>query len=154
MSIGLLLVTHRPLAGDLLRIATEILGACPPGLDAYEVINDTPRERLIAECLSRVERLDQGDGVLVLTDLFGSTPAIVAVALLGLRTNLRVLAGVNLPMLLRALNYSSQDLDTVVDKALQGGRDGVRLCEGDTPMARPTQEGSQQDDSQRVRDLQ
>lgn len=130
MSVGLLLITHRPLAGDLLRIASEILGACPPDVEACEVVNDTPRERSIEECLRRLDRLDQGDGVLVLTDLYGSTPANIAAALPSLRPNVRVLAGVNLPMLLRALNYAFEDLDAVADKALQGGRDGVRACEG------------------------
>jgi PTS system ascorbate-specific IIA component len=128
MSVGLLLITHSPLAGNLLRVATDILGACPPGVEALEVINDTPCEELIAEGLLRAARLDQGDGVLILTDLFGSTPANVAMVLLERCAQARVLAGVNLPMLLRALNYASQDLDVVAEKAMQGGRDGVRLC--------------------------
>ncbi len=128
MSVGLLLITHRPLAGDLLRVATDILGACPPGIEALDVINDTPREDLVAEALRHAARLDQGDGVLVLTDLFGATPANVAMVLLERRDQVRVLAGVNLPMLLRALNYAALDLDKVADKAMHGGRDGVRLC--------------------------
>ena len=129
MRIGVLLMTHRPLAGDLLRIASEILGGAPPGVEALEVINDTPRETLVADALRCIERLDQGDGVLILTDLYGATPANVAVALLDRHPRLRVLAGVNLPMLLRALNYAELDLDTVVDKALQGGRDGACSCQ-------------------------
>lgn len=128
MSVGLLLIAHRPLAGDLLCVATEILGVSPPGIEALEVINDTPCEDLVAEGLLRAARLDQGDGVLVLTDLYGSTPANVAMVLLQRREQVRVLAGVNLPMLLRALNYATLDLDGVAEKALQGGRDGVRLC--------------------------
>ncbi|EXJ16388.1 PTS sugar transporter subunit IIA [Imhoffiella purpurea] len=129
MSVGLLIITHRPLAGDLLRIAGEILGGSPPGVEAFEVVNDTPCEQLVAEGLRRIDRLEQGDGVLVLTDLFGSTPANVATSLQNLRANVRVLTGVNLPMLLRTLNYAALDLETVAEKALQGGRDGVRLCE-------------------------
>lgn len=129
MSVGVLIMTHRPLAGDLLQIASEILGGPPPGVEALEVINDTPRERLIVDALGGVARLDQGDGVLLLTDLYGATPANVAVALLDQQPQLRVLAGVNLPMLLRALNYAHLELDAVVEKALQGGRDGVRVCQ-------------------------
>ena len=131
MSIGLLIITHRPLAGDLLRIASEILGGAPPGVEAFEVVNDTPREHLIEEGLMRIDRLEQGDGVLVLTDLFGATPANVATSLQQLRANVRVLTGVNLPMLLRTLNSATLDLETVAEKALQGGRDGVRLCENE-----------------------
>ncbi|MBK1716078.1 PTS sugar transporter subunit IIA [Thiocystis violacea] len=129
MSVGLLLVTHRPLAGDLLRIASEILGHEPPSVACCEVINDTPPEELIAECLALADRIDQGQGVLVLTDLYGSTPANVARALAGRRVRARVIAGLNLPMLLRALNYAALDLDTLAGKALEGGRDGVRPCE-------------------------
>lgn len=93
-----------------------------------DVIDDMPCEALLEQALHRLETLDQGEGVLVLTDLYGSTPANVAVALLGEYGRLRVIAGVNLPMLLRALNYASSDLDTVAEKALQGGRGGVLLC--------------------------
>lgn len=131
MSVGLLLITHRPLAADLLCIATEILGGRPADVEVLEVVNDTPREMLVAEGLHMAERLDQGDGVLVLTDLFGSTPANVATALSLRHPHMRVVSGVNLPVLLRALNYASLDLDAVTEKALQGGRDGVRLCEAE-----------------------
>jgi PTS system ascorbate-specific IIA component len=93
------------------------------------VINDTPPEALLARCQRLADEVDRGEGLLVLTDLYGSTPANVALALARGRAHTRVIAGVNLPMLLRALNYAALDLDTLVDKALDGGRDGVRLCE-------------------------
>lgn len=128
MSVGLLLITHQPLGADLVGIASRILGDRPAGLETIEVVNDVPREELLADARRRLERLDQGDGVLVLTDLYGSTPANVAVALLAGEERLRVIAGVNLPMLLRALNYAELDLDAVAEKALQGGRNGVVLC--------------------------
>ncbi len=128
MSVGILLLTHRPLAADLLRIASDILGSRPPNTEALNVINDTPRELLIAESLRISDRLDVGDGVLVLTDLFGATPANIALELCKQRPGIRVVAGVNLPMLLKALNYADLDLETLTDKALKGGRDGV--CAG------------------------
>ncbi|MFD2111518.1 PTS sugar transporter subunit IIA [Thiorhodococcus fuscus] len=131
MSVGVLLITHSPLARDLLRIAGEILGTVPAGVEGVEVVNDTPREDLIEECLHSLDRLDEGDGVLILSDLFGSTPCNVANRLLELRTNVQVLTGVNLPMLLRTLNYATLDLDAVAEKALQGGRDGVQRCKHD-----------------------
>jgi mannose PTS system EIIA component len=128
LSVGLLMITHRPFGADLLRVATEILGGLPQGVEAMEVVNDVPCEVLMAEALERLERLDAGDGVLILTDIYGSTPANIAVALLATRDRLRVIAGLNLPMLLRALTYASLALDAVAEKALQGGRDGVLLC--------------------------
>ncbi|MBK1721416.1 PTS sugar transporter subunit IIA [Thiocystis violacea] len=128
MSVGILLLTHRPLAGDLLRIASDILGGRPSAVEILEVINDTPCERVLADARRLADGLDAGDGVLVLTDLYGATPANIALALCECHPRIRALAGVNVPMLLKALNYANLDLNAVVDKALQGGRDGVRLC--------------------------
>jgi PTS system ascorbate-specific IIA component len=128
VSVGLLLITHQHLGSVLLGIATGIFGACPARAQALEVANDAPCGPLLTEAERLVDRLDEGDGVLVLTDLFGSTPANLAVSLLGRREGLRVLAGVNLPMLVRALNYAALPLDDLADRALAGGRDGVRPC--------------------------
>jgi mannose PTS system EIIA component len=122
------MITHQPFGADLLRVATAILGGPPQGVEAMEVVNDAPYEGLMEDARQRLARLDEGDGVLVMTDLYGSTPANIAVALLGAHDRLRVIAGLNLPMLLRALTYASLKLDAVADKALQGGRDGVLLC--------------------------
>ena len=128
MSVGLLMITHRPFGADLLRVATAILGGRPPGVEAMDVVNDVPCEILTTQASERLDRLDAGQGVLILTDLYGSTPANVSVSLLAIHERLRVIAGLNLPMLLRALTYASLDLDAVAEKALQGGRDGVVLC--------------------------
>jgi PTS system ascorbate-specific IIA component len=122
------MITHQPCGDDLLRVATSILGRAPAGVEAMGVINDTPCETMLADADTRVQRLDQGDGVLILTDIYGSTPANIAVALLATHDRLRVVAGLNLPMLLRVLTYVSLDLEHVAEKALQGGRDGVVLC--------------------------
>jgi PTS system mannose-specific IIA component len=128
MSVGLLLITHRPLGADLLRVATDIFGTCPTRTGSLEVENDAPRERVMAQAQRLAEGLDTGDGLLVLTDIYGASPANLAGALCAHHPRRRVLAGVNLPMLLRALNYAELDLDTLADKALAGGRDGVRHC--------------------------
>ena len=68
-----------------------------------------------------------GDGVLVLTDLYGSTPSNIACKLRR-HGHVRVVSGVNLPMLIRVLNYPDLDLDSLKEKALSGGRDGVLSC--------------------------
>ncbi len=130
MSVGLLLITHYPLGADLLRVATGIFGTCPTRAESLEVENDAPCDQMLAQAEQMVGRLDAGDGVLVLTDLYGATPANVAGALLARRPHLRMVAGVNLPMVLRALSYAGLDLESVAEKALAGGRDSVRLCPG------------------------
>nr|WP_246194623.1 PTS fructose transporter subunit IIA [Allochromatium palmeri] len=121
-----MLVTHRPLAGDLLRIATDILGRSPLGVACCEVINDTPIDEILTRCTHLAATIDQGEGVLVLTDLYGATPANVARAFADSCARARVVSGLNLPMLLRTLNYATLDLDSLAEKALSGGRDGVR----------------------------
>ncbi|MCK7575861.1 MAG: PTS fructose transporter subunit IIA [Chromatiales bacterium] len=126
MSVGILLVTHHPLAGDLLRIATEILGRTPLGVACCEVITDTPPDDILTRCRQLAATIDQGGGVLVLTDLYGATPCNVAQALADSCAQTRVVSGLNLPMLLRTLNYAALDLDALTEKALSGGRDGVR----------------------------
>ncbi|WP_295385232.1 PTS fructose transporter subunit IIA [uncultured Thiodictyon sp.] len=130
MSVGLLLITHRPLGSDLLRVATEIFGTCPTRTGSLEVENDASGEQVLAEAQRLAERLDTGDGLLVLTDIYGATPANLAISLCANHPRRRVLAGVNLPMLLRALNYAGLDLEALADKALAGGREGVRQCPG------------------------
>jgi PTS system ascorbate-specific IIA component len=128
VSVAILLVTHRPLGHDLLRVASAIFGRCPAPADCLDVDSDAPRERVLADGERLARALDEGDGVLVLTDLYGSTPANIAVGLIARHPRLRVLAGVNLPMLVRALNYAELDLDRLVEKALTGGRDGILVC--------------------------
>jgi PTS system ascorbate-specific IIA component len=75
-----------------------------------------------------LRELDAGDGVLVLTDMFGSTPSNIATRLRAPGA-LAVVAGVNLPMLVRVLNYASLDLQALVDKAASGGARGVLRCQ-------------------------
>ena len=69
-------------------------------------------------------RLDSGEGVLVLTDVFGATPANLALKLLQ-PGRVEGLAGVNLPMLLRALTYRDKGMETLLMRARDGGRDGI-----------------------------
>jgi len=133
MSVGLLLITHRPLGADLLRVATAIFGTCPTRVEALEVENDAPCDLMLAQAEQLAQQLDTGDGVLVLTDIYGATPARLAGALLAHPHRRRVLAGVNLPMVVRALNYAGLDLETVAAKALAGGRDGVCVCPAPGP---------------------
>ena len=75
-----------------------------------------------------VRELDQGDGVIVLTDMFGSTPSNIATALKRDNEHVTVIAGVNLPMLVRLMNYPRLGMVQLKDKALSGGREGIFSC--------------------------
>jgi PTS system mannose-specific IIA component len=129
MSVGVLLVTHGRIGHELLAAAGCILGSRPSDVLALGVPSDGDPDELAAEARTSARQLDAGDGVLVLTDLFGSTPCNIAASLCdGLRN--RVLSGVSLPMLLRVLNYRQLPLDELVTKATSGAHDGVVSCAG------------------------
>lgn len=129
MSVGLLLITHGAIGASLLATATRILGgSCPVAVRALAVTDETQRDELLVEARRLALEVDGDDGVLVLTDLYGSTPANIACSLQGDSARIRILAGLNLPMLVRALNYASLPLGDLTHKAETGGRDGVLIC--------------------------
>jgi PTS system ascorbate-specific IIA component len=129
VSVGLLLITHAGIGTELLAAATRMLGRCPLRAESLAVSNADDPERMYARARAYAEALDSGEGVLVLTDLFGSTPANIAAGLCD-AGHTRILSGVNLPMLVRVLNYPELSLDAMADKALSGARDGVLECPG------------------------
>lgn len=128
MSVGLLVVTHNRIGHELMRTASNILGVCPLSAECLAIEPDSDPAQVHQRGEEVIRRLDRGDGVLILTDAFGSTPSNVATRL-GEDIGTAVVSGVNLPMLLRVLNYPGLTLRELQDKALSGGRDGVLLVE-------------------------
>jgi PTS system mannose-specific IIA component len=126
MSVGLLLVTHDELGQQLLNTATSILGHAPLRSETIGVAGNSDPDQVAGEADRLCNELDQGDGVLVLTDLFGSTPSNIAVRLMD-EHRVLVLAGVNVPMLVRIFNYPSLPLEELGNKANNGARDGIIL---------------------------
>ena len=127
MSAGLLVITHGECGETLLSTAVEILGVCPLPAKTLAVSSGDDPDRILEEAKRLADDIGAQDGVLVLTDLYGSTPSNIACRLLNSH-EVRVIAGVNLPMLVRVLNYPDLHLDQLVHKALSGGRDGVLVC--------------------------
>jgi PTS system mannose-specific IIA component len=129
LSIALLIITHNQIGQELIETARAMFGQLPVAAEAIRVDRGDDPERLQADADRIARQLDQGDGVLLLSDMFGSTPGNIANRLAA-TGNRRVVYGVNLPMVVRVLNYAALDLDGVVDKAMSGGREGV-VCEED-----------------------
>lgn len=127
MTVGLLLITHNDIGSALLATATKMLGECPLQAQALSVAEDSEPDRLLSRAQEIAERIDTGAGVLVLTDMFGSTPSNIANGL-QIGPRYRVLAGVNLSMVVRVLNYPALSLTDLAAKALSGGKDGVLIC--------------------------
>jgi len=128
MSVGILLVTHGKLGAYLLETMHDMLGELPLAADVLEVDREQARAELVAQGRQLIERLDSGDGVLVLTDAFGSTPSNVANQLAQEVGPVEVIAGVNLPMLIRIFNYPKLPLAEQAQKAVEGGTRGILLC--------------------------
>ena len=122
--IGVLIVTHGTIGESLLSSASQILGGLPPMVATLGVSRNDDPDDVTLRAGELLEGLDQGDGVLVLTDLFGATPSNIANRLLK-PGRVEGLAGVNLPMLIRALSYRHEALATVKDKAQSGACEGV-----------------------------
>lgn len=125
MNVGLLLITHNALGSYLLNTAASILGHNPAHALAIDVPGDCDPDRVLERAATLCQELDQGDGVLILTDLYGSTPSNIAARLLE-KHNVLIVSGVNVPMLIRVLNYPAASLDELGRKAISGACDGVQ----------------------------
>jgi PTS system mannose-specific IIA component len=127
MTVGLLLITHNDIGAAILHTASRVLGQCPLESRTLAVTEDCEPEELGRKAQAMAEQLDTGEGVLLLTDLYGSTPFHIANRL-PMGPGRRVVAGVNLSMVVRVLNYANLSLADLAEKAFSGGRDGVVLC--------------------------
>ena len=135
---GILIIAHAPLASALKECIAHIYGGLPARIGVIDVLPDCDPAQVVAFAYSEIERLREENGTLVLTDMFGATPANIASRLASL-PGVRVLAGVNLPMLVRGVCYRACDLDTLVDKALAGAAKGVHAI---GPLVASSQAGT------------
>jgi PTS system ascorbate-specific IIA component len=123
MNNGILIIAHAPLATALRQCVLHVFPDGAVGMAAVDVQPNVPPEETLASASMAMALLDTAQ-TLVLTDIFGATPCNVALKLVdGL--NSKLIAGVNLPMLLRAVTYRRESLDALVERALAGGTQGV-----------------------------
>jgi mannose PTS system EIIA component len=124
--IGILIVSHGAFGESLIHSASHVLGKRPLYLRQLGVtVHDDP-DALIPVGEDLIRFLDQGEGVLVLSGIYGATPSNIAARLLK-PGRVEGVAGVNLPMLIKALSYREQPLAVAVGKAMTGGADGICL---------------------------
>ena len=122
--IGILLITHGSYGEALLQNACHVLNKRPPLLNQLGMsAQDDPLD-MLPLARQMLQLVDGGSGVLLLTDVYGASPANLALKLLE-PGRIEGLTGANLPMLLRALTYRDKDLQTVLIRARDGGRDGI-----------------------------
>ncbi len=124
--IGLLILAEKKLGAGLIEAVVHTLGDRPPQLAATALDYAASPEEVDALLRKSLQDLDGGDGVLILADVYGATHTNVACRLLA-RGHIELITGVNLPMLLRVLNYRNLKMDDLIDKALSGGSGGI-IC--------------------------
>lgn len=122
--IGVLLVTHGEVGTSLLSSASQILGEEPAQVATLSVWRHDDPDDLILRARELLDGIDAGDGVLVLTDIFGATPGNVVSRLLE-DGHIEGVSGLSLPMLLRVLTSRNGSLATAVQRALSGGAEGL-----------------------------
>ena len=149
---AILLIAHAPLANALRQCALHVFPDCESTVAAIDVQPNLPPEETLATAriaLEQLGRMPQMSGVLVLTDIFGATPSNVAQKLVdGVRS--RLITGVNLPMLLRAVSYRHEPLEALVSRAVVGGTQGVMQVAVTAPQnqARRTNDQDEHDHQQ------
>jgi PTS system ascorbate-specific IIA component len=125
--VGLLIITHGGIGTSLLDTAITMLGVCPLKTETLDIHTNSDPDSALNTARNMIQQLNDGSGVLVLTDMYGSTPSNIACKLMS-EDQVAVVGGINLPMLVRVLNYPKMTLNELVQKALSGGKDGVLTC--------------------------
>ncbi|HEX8603240.1 MAG TPA: PTS fructose transporter subunit IIA [Pseudoduganella sp.] len=122
--VGILLMTHAPLGEAFLAAVAHVFRSRVEHLEAIDVVADQDLGDVQALAAAAIRRLDDGSGVLVITDVKGGTPANCCNKLAD-AGHVEVIAGISLPMLLRAITYRTDTLDVVVEMALAGAQSGA-----------------------------
>lgn len=125
--IGLLIVTHCDLGKELLNAAEFIVGKID-AVDTIAITETSGTDLLRKKIEAKVNALDRGDGVLILTDMFGGTPSNLSLSFLK-EGNIEVLTGVNLPMMIAIVqNRPNSKVTTLAQKAQEAGKMGISLA--------------------------
>jgi PTS system ascorbate-specific IIA component len=122
--VGILLLTHAPLGNAFIEAASHVFRGRPDRMEAIDVRADQDPAEVAQEARAAIARINDGSGVLVITDVMGGTPSNCTLRLCD-PGHIEVIAGISLPMLLRALTYRNDTIDVVVEMALAGGQSGA-----------------------------
>ncbi|HMN63488.1 MAG TPA: PTS fructose transporter subunit IIA [Burkholderiaceae bacterium] len=128
--IGIMVVSHEPLGTALIHCTRHVYGRLPMQLAALDVIPDEDPEIAFAAGQELLARINDGSGALVLTDVYGATPSRVAMRL-AVPGRVRVLAGVNLPMLLKAISNRRMPVDELCELLVASAREAIRPADAE-----------------------
>jgi len=126
--VGLLVITHNNVGGALFDAAISVLGNCPLPFEILPVSQNCDPEERFEKAQNHLTKLNKlSDGILVITDMYGSTPSNIATRLAA--DNVNIVSGINLPMLVRVMNYPQLSLEKLTNKAISAGQTGVIIVE-------------------------
>jgi len=121
MSIALFLITHEGIASNLLSIGQSIIQKPDNNLSFIEVPMNANLDTMINNIEDKLNKLDLDKGILFITDIYGGTQ------LLATNYDANLISGVNLPMIIRLLNYRDETEQVLIQKALDGARAGIQI---------------------------
>ena len=124
MSVSILLITHEKIGPALLEALCSILGDLPLTVKTLSIPLSDSIKSMLPQAKKLCDEIDKGDGVLVLTDLYGASPDNLADKLY-CKDTLHIISGLNLPMLIKVINYHNLPLHELSEKARIGGVDGI-----------------------------
>ena len=127
MTVAILLISHNQIASELINTAQQMLAPYSVATTILSIRIDDNPDDIRLKFMQTLHEIDQGDGTLILTDMYGSTPSNIACGA-SERHDIRIISGLNLPMLIRVLNYPHLNLNELEQKAITGGQDGVVSC--------------------------
>ncbi|MBL1142260.1 MAG: PTS fructose transporter subunit IIA [Proteobacteria bacterium] len=130
MSVGILIISHDGIGETLLETANHMIVNSPLKIRQLPASRECDPDDLFKIAKSMCEEIDDGDGILVLTDLIGSTPSNIAYRL-AKQARVNIITGLNLSMLIRLFNYPDLSLSDMTDKAYSGGIDGITISFGE-----------------------
>ncbi len=124
LSISIIVISHDDIGHAIVSAATKTFGELPIPTTVVNIAMDTDPEDLLPKLQQLIDSINTETGILLLTDLFGATPSNIA-STLQQTLHVRLVSGLNLPMLMRVMNYPDATLDELAEKAITGGREGV-----------------------------
>lgn len=133
MSVTLLLITHDDIGSSLLDTAVTMMGISPIVCKNLKVTAQMDIEQGYAQAVQLCETLNENDGLLILTDMYGSTPSNIAIKLTENSTSTQrlIATGINLPMLVRIMNYAHLSLAELAEKACSSASDSIFIVSED-----------------------
>ena len=125
--IGMVLVTHGRLAEELIAALEHVVGS-QPNIISICIGPDDDMEQRRQEILESASKADEGDGVVLLTDMFGGTPSNLAISVMD-NANVEIIAGVNLPMLIKLASVrKTETLTEAIESAQEAGRKYINIA--------------------------